>query len=271
MYRNDPKGTWALKNGATPLLAVAACAFTFGINRFPIWGASHPGVLGRLALVPLALLVFVRVERRARHPLVPLDFFRRRNFVAPMVSGFFMQFAYMGGFIITPLLLFQVFFYSATATSFLTMLRPLTFSLTSPIGGAIATRVGERRMAVVGTGMIPVAMLSFAAGAAAESIAFIAGGLTIAGMGLGVCQPSLAALVGNAVDEHNFGIASSAIQMTSSIGAVAGISVLTAITAGSSSPEVFFTGYLLGAGIAGLGFVATLFIQQRSYAVSDSP
>jgi MFS family permease len=175
----------------------------------------------------------------------------------------------MGGFIISPLLLFQVFLYSATATSFLTMLRPLTFSLTSPIGGAIATRVGEHRMAVVGTGMIAVAMLSFAAGAASESIAFIAGGLTIAGMGLGVCQPSLAALVGNAVDEHNFGIASSAIQMTSSVGAVAGISVLTALTAGSSSSEAFYYGYLLGAAVAGIGFLATLFTQQRSYAVPD--
>ncbi len=125
-------------------------------------------------------------------------------------------------------------------------------------------------MAIVGTGMIVVAMLSFAVGAAAEAIAFIAGGLMIAGMGLGVCQPSLAAIVGNAVDEHSFGIASSAIQMTSSIGAVAGISVLTALTAGSDSAEVFYYGYLLGAGVAAMGFVATLFLQQRSYGLPDA-
>jgi EmrB/QacA subfamily drug resistance transporter len=251
-------------------LAVAASAFTFGINRLPIWGISHPGVLGPLALVPIALFLFARVERRARHPLVPLEFFRRRNFVAPMISGFFMQFAYMGGFIITPLLLFQVFFYSATATSLLTMLRPLTFSLTSPIGGAIATRVGERRMAIVGTGLIAIAMLSFAHGASELSIPFVAGGLAIAGLGLGICQPSLSAIVGNAVDEHNFGIASSAIQMTSSVGAVAGVSVMTALAARSHSGQIFYEGYLLGAGIAGLGFIATLFIQHRSYALSDT-
>ncbi len=124
-------------------------------------------------------------------------------------------------------------------------------------------------LAVVGTGMIAIAMLSFALGASELSIPFVAGGLAIAGLGLGVSQPSLSAIVGNAVDEHNFGIASSAIQMTSSIGAVAGISVLTALTARTSSGEIFYYGYLLGAGIAGLGFVATLFIQHRSYAMSD--
>jgi MFS family permease len=245
-------------------LAVAAGALTFGVNRLPLWGLTHPGVLGSLAVVPIALLLFVRVERRAKSPLVPLEFFSRRNFVCPMISGFFMNFAYMGGFIISPLLLLKVFLYSATATSFLTMMRPLALSLSSPISGAIATRVGERTMAVTGTALVVVAMLSFAAGAHTGSIVLIGGGLIVAGLGLGVSQPSLAALVGNSVDEHSFGIASSAISMTSSIGAVAGISVLTAWTAGAGTQGVFVEGYLLGAFIALLGCAASFFLQKRA-------
>lgn len=250
-------------------IAIAASALTFGINRMPIWGITHPGVVGPLAIVPFAVYAFVRAERRARHPLVPLDFFSRRNFVFPMIAGVFMQFAYMGGFIITPLLLLQVFGYSATAVSFLTMLRPVAFSLSSPIGGAIATRVGERPMMILGSGALVIAMASFAAGAISGSMAGIAGGLVIAGMGFGVCQPSLSAIVGNSVDEHSFGIASSAVQMASSIGAVSGISVLTALSAGNTR-EVYFEGYLLGAGIAALGFVACLFTQRRGAGIVRS-
>lgn len=248
-------------------LAIAASALTFGVNRLPIWGAMHPGVLGPLAVVPFALWLFVRAERRAVHPLLPLEFFRRRNFVFPMISGFFMNFAYMGGFIISPLLLLSVFMYSATATSFLTMLRPLAFSLFSPISGSIAPLVGERTMAIIGTGLVVVAMLSFAAGAHSSSIVLIGGGLVIAGLGLGVSQPSLAALVGNSVDEHSFGIASSAMTMTASIGAVAGISVLTALTANATTTGAFENGYLLGAGFGAIGCGATLFLTRRtSYA-----
>lgn len=247
-------------------IAVAASCLTFGINRLPAWGLTHPGVFGPLLVVPLALWAFVRAERRAVHPLVPLAFFSRRNFSFPMVSGFFAQFAYMGGFIISPLLLLQVFGYSATATSFLTMLRPITFSLCSPIGGAIATRVGERTMVVIGNGGVVLAMASFALGATFESIPFIAGGLVIAGLGFGICQPSISAIVGNSVGEKHFGIASSAVGMASSIGAVSGISVLTALTADSESPEIFFQGYVLGAVFALLGFLASFFTVGRRAA-----
>ncbi len=248
------------------LLAVAASAFTFGINRLPIWGVRHPGVLVPLAIVPFALLAFVRAERRSSHPLVPLEFFSRRNFTFPLLSGFFVQFAYMGGFIISPLLLLQVFGYSATATSFLTMLRPVTFSLSSPVGGSIATRIGERTMVVVGSGTIVLAMASFALGAAHESIFLIGGGLMIAGLGLGIGQPSIAAIVGNSVDDHSFGVASSAVQMAGSIGAVSGISVLTALTADATHTDVFVNGYGVGAGMAAIGFAASFFTQGRRAA-----
>jgi EmrB/QacA subfamily drug resistance transporter len=247
-------------------VAVAAGAFTFAVNRLPVWGLAHPGVLLPLGLVPFALAAFVRAERRAVHPLVPLAFFGRRNFTFPMIAGFFAQFAYMGGFIITPLLLLQVFGYSATATSFLTMLRPVAFSLCSPIGGAIATRVGERTMVVIGNAGVVLAMASFALGASFESIGLIAGGLVIAGLGFGICQPSMSAIVGNSVGERHFGIASSAVGMASSIGAVSGVSVLTALTAHSDSPEAFFRSYLLGALLAGLGFGASFLTQGRRAA-----
>jgi EmrB/QacA subfamily drug resistance transporter len=247
-------------------LAIAASALTFGVNRLPIWGAGHPAVVLPLLLVPFALALFVRIERRVTHPLLPLSFFSQRNFTFPVVSGFFVQFAYMGGFIITPLLLLGVFGLSATATSFLTMLRPLAFSLTSPIGGAIATRIGERTMVVVGSGTIVVAMGSFALGATLESLLFIGGGLLIAGVGLGIAQPSISAIVGNSVDDRSFGVASSAVQMGSSIGAVSGISVLTALTADAAGPAVYAKSYAIGAGIALLGFAASFFTQGRRAA-----
>jgi MFS family permease len=183
-----------------------------------------------------------------------------------MIASAFAQFAYMGGFIISPLLLLRVFGYSATATAFLTLLRPLAFSVASPIGGIIATRIGERSMVVIGLAGVVLAMASFALGARSESIVLIGGGLLVAGLAFGLSQPSISAIVGNSVDEHSFGIASSAAQMAASIGAVSGISVLTALTADSATPEVFFDGYLLGGAVALLGFVASLFMQGRRAA-----
>ena len=65
-------------------------------------------VLGLFAAVPLALWWFVRVERRAPHPLIPLEWFRRPSFRIAVAIGFFIQFGYMGGFTLTPKLLAEV-------------------------------------------------------------------------------------------------------------------------------------------------------------------
>ena len=61
-------------------------------------------VVSLLAVGAVCLLRFLRVERSAREPLLPLEFFRRRNFTASLAAQTLAQFAYMGGFIISPLL-----------------------------------------------------------------------------------------------------------------------------------------------------------------------
>ena len=48
------------------------------------------------------------------HPLLPLAYLRRRNFSFAIATQFFTNFAYMGGFVITPLFLESVFGYPET-------------------------------------------------------------------------------------------------------------------------------------------------------------
>lgn len=245
-------------------LALAAFSLTFSLNQLPQRGLDVP-VAAALATLPIAIVLFVRCERNAPHPLIPLSFFTRRNFALPLVVGFFLNLAYMGSFIISPLLLMNVFLFSTTATSFVTMLRPLAFSAASPIGGSLGVRVGEHTMTSAGTAAIGLGMISFAIGSHGELIALIALGLMVAGIGLGLCQPSLSAIVGNSVDEQNFGIASSALGTANSIGAVAGISALTALTSGASTPPAFTQGYLFCVIAAALALVATRFIEPHRF------
>ena len=51
----------------------------------------------------------------------------------------------------TPLLVQEIFGFSVGQTSFAMAVRPLTFSITAPIAGYVAVRVGERRCALTGT------------------------------------------------------------------------------------------------------------------------
>ena len=58
--------------------------------------------------------------------------------------------AYMGSFILTPLLLQNVLDFSETKTGLVSVARPLAFSLAGPMAGAFALRLGARRAAATG-------------------------------------------------------------------------------------------------------------------------
>ncbi len=237
-------------------LALAAFALTFSINRIPTWGLESPAVWLSIAVTPALLALFVRIEKRAEHPLLPLEFLTRRNFTLPLLIGFTMQFAYMGGFIISPLIMMGLFGLGQAATSMWIIARPISFSAASPVGGHLGGRFGEKSMIITGSSLVFVAMLAFAAGAATASLPWIVAGLIFAGLGMGFAQPSLTTMVASAVSEENHGIAVSTMSTTTGIGAVAGISILTAICADATTGEAFRDGYALGAGVAALGIFA---------------
>ena len=275
LRESERGGNPKLDVGGAAALAASAFALTFAINRFPVWGATHGAVLAAVAIVPVMLWIFVRIERRVESPLLPLHFFQERDFVGPLIANFAMNFAYMGGFIISPLLLIQVFGFNATSTSLVILCRPVAFAMASPISGRIAMRFGERRTAIIGTALITVSMLGFCVAAAlaattrTPSVVALIFGLVVAGVGFGFTQPSIQAVVGNAVSASHFGIASSALSMSGAVGAVAGISFLTALCADADTAEPYLFGYGLGAIASALSMLGALRIRGRRFEAAS--
>lgn len=253
--RFDVAGALTLTVGSAGLLVL--------FSQGPEWGWTHPALLAGAIAAPIAFYAFFRVERVAAAPLMPLHYLRRRNFAASQVCSIFMGGAYMGGFILGPLLTRFVLHYSLSQTALLMLLRPLTFSLSSPIGGSLAMRIGERTNAIGGTVMMTVAMIAFAFGAWEASIVWVIVGLVLQGVGNGISRPSLTASLTNAVDEADVGIATASNRMLHQIGASFGIAVLTAIYGGSRTGGAFARAHLFGALLGLLSVVAAAFIQSE--------
>jgi EmrB/QacA subfamily drug resistance transporter len=242
-HRLDWAGAATLAAGVTSVL--------FALNRGPEWGWSAPAVVAGFVLGPIALAAFVAVERRADEPLLPLSILRRRNFSLPIGAQMFANFAYMGGFILAPTLLARMFGFGETRIGFFVLARPLCFSITAPVAGYLAVRVGERLAAVTGTLAVVGSMLAFASITPRAGDLFIIGALALSGVGLGMAQPSISSSVANAVDEEQLGIASAAQQLVTQVGVVAGIQLMSTIQAAREGPDglvgSFRAAYLLGA------------------------
>src|SRR5262249_5027955 len=97
-------------------LGVGALSLLLAINRAPKEGWTNPLVLGGVVLFVVMMTSFFAIERRVAHPLLPLAYLRQRNFTFPIATQFFTNFAYMGGFILTPLFLQNEFHYDETHT-----------------------------------------------------------------------------------------------------------------------------------------------------------
>lgn len=253
----DLKGAAVLATGATSLL--------FAINRGPLWGWSSPFIVAGFVLAPLAITAFALIEQRVAHPLLPLAYVRRRNFSFAIATQCFTNFAYMGGFIITPIFLGSVFGYPETRVGGLMVARPLAFAIAGPLAGYVAVRVGERTSAVAGSAFVVASMVALSTMAPGSSDLVLVASLVLSGIGLGCSSPALAASIANAVDERDLGVAGAFQQMMTQLGVVVGIQVMQTVSV-VRRPSVGEVGaygeaYLVGGAVAAAGLVCAFFVQ----------
>lgn len=248
-------------------LSLAVTGALFGLNRGPVWGWLSPAVLLPLLLSPVSFGAFVATERRVRSPLIPLAWFRRRNFSFPIAVQFFTNFAYMGSFILAPLFMENVLGYSVTHAGLITIARPIAFSITAPVAGYLAVRLGERSAGVTGACFVVASMAAWSVIGGHAGALPLVGALALAGIGLGVASPSMVSTVANTVELASLGAAGAANQLITTIGVVAGIQVAETVGASgkgklaSTLVGSFHSAFVLLGTISCIGVVCAVFVR----------
>jgi MFS family permease len=248
--RFDVAGATALAAGVAGLMFALGRSRDVGVASATIWAAIAIGVGG--------LFAFVRVEKRIAAPLLPLEYFRRRNFTAAMLAGSFMGAAYMGAFVIAPIVLLQIFRYSITATAGIMLMRTLTLTLSSPLGGHLGASIGERAAASLGSAIVAVSLLVVAYGALSVSLAVLCVGLVLQGLGNGIGAPPMTSAVAGSVANKDLGIAAAASRLTSQVGVAFGITILTMVYGGINTGTALAHAFVVGAVLAVGALISSL-------------
>ena len=250
------------------LLSAAVLALVWGLIRSGDAGWGSGEVVGALVAGLLLAAVFAGWQRRAPAPMIPLRLFRFRAFSAGNTAIFFLNASMSGAVFLTAQ--FQQIALGHRPLDAALRLLPWGVApfLVAPLAGALANRVGARRLAVAGLLLQAVGM-GWTGWVSDPGVAYAAlvVPMSLAGVGFAAAIPVLTRSAVSEVDLPDMGTASGVYSTFRQLGGAFGVAVLGAVFAaagGYGSAAAFSDGYtpaLLGAGAAALvGAVVSVFL-----------
>ncbi|MES2630627.1 MAG: MDR family MFS transporter [Patescibacteria group bacterium] len=200
------------------------------------------------SIVTLATAGFVYVEHKASSPILPLKFFKNRNYVTILIIATLFGAAFMGSILYLTQFNQQVFGASPTNSGLMLLPMVAGIMVSSIVSGQIISRTGRYKIfmqvgfLVATAAMIALTFLSPELSYAYEAVVMIA-----LGLGMGVAMPVLNLAIQNEVEQKDLGVATSSSQLFRSLGSVIGTAVFGAmLTAGilTHVPEMRDTAYV---------------------------
>lgn len=229
---HNPQAKRALDLRGALLATVGLGGVVYAFVEAPTrhWG-SAPVVIAMVIGVA-ALIGFVVAERRARAPMLPLRFFRNRNFAGANLLTLLLYAALGGGLFFLPLDLIQVQGWSATAAGAALLPFILIMFVLSRWAGRLVDRVGPRLPLIVGP---LIAALGFAAlalpGVDASYWRGFFPAIVVLGFGMTVTVAPLTTTVMNAVGLDAAGTASGVNNAVSRVAGLLAIAIFGSLMA----------------------------------------
>ena len=211
----------------TGSISTLLLGLSYAGQRIENWTA--PETIGLFTAFVIFLALFLWVETRAAHPLVPLNLFRERIMAVSSANGFFVGMAMFGSLSFIPLFVQAVLGTSATDAG--TTITPfmLSWVVAATLGGRLMLKMGYRRIAIVGVACLMVGFGLLTWLTQGSTRLDVMRDLVFAGVGMGFCLVTLTIAVQNSVPRDRLGIATSATVFFRSIGGAVGVAVMGAV------------------------------------------
>ena len=225
--------------GAVLVVLTAATlllGLTLGGTTYP-WDSPH--ILSLFAVGGVSLGIFLWIETRATHPILPLHLFRIHSFRIAALASFVMSTAFLGVVMFMPLYMQVVQGINATQSGF--ALLPLMGGLiaSSIICGRLVTRTGRYKPFMVGGGIVLFAGVVALTGIGPDTTsADLAWRLAITGIGLGPAQSLFSLVIQNSAPPTEIGVATSMSQFSRQMGATLGVAVFGAFLTHALTAEL---------------------------------
>jgi EmrB/QacA subfamily drug resistance transporter len=248
------------------LALVGAFGVVFALIRAQSLGWTSVTVLTSLTGGVALLAGFVVWERRAREPMLPMEFFARRSFAVTNVASLSMYFGMFGSIFFLSQYMQDVLGNTPLQAGLKLLAWTGATMIVAPLAGVFSERLGSRLFMVAGLSLQAGALAWLAAIAAIhQTYAQEIAPFVMAGSGMALVFAPSANAVLSSVRTVQAGQASGANNAIRELGGVLGVAVLASVFTGAgsyASPQAFVNGLIpamwVGVAVLALGALVVL-------------
>jgi DHA2 family multidrug resistance protein-like MFS transporter len=242
------------------LAGAVMCAAMFGLVIGGLESAVHgdsPVVSGAIVLLGVAIgAYFVRRERGADNPILPIDLLGRPVIALSAVGAFTAFTASMTLLLSTPFRLTHAYGFSAAEVGAAIAPWPLTNMIVAPFAGWLSDRIPAGLLGGIGMAISITALLLLAYMPADPSYFDIAWRMALCGSGFGTFLPPNARLIIGSAPRERAAAAGGLVSTVRLVGQTTGATVVAALLAlnvgATSTPAFVAAGLALIAGLCSL-------------------
>ena len=200
-----------------------------------VWGGTQYAwdswqIIGLYSAAVVLLAVFIWFERRAPEPVLPLYLFKSSIFTFSNIAGIGVAMTMFGAIFFLPVFVQGVIGNSVTNSGAILVPMLVAMIITSIGSGQLISRTGRYKMVLIAGMVLMIAGYALLAQLDIHSTnQQVIVAMIVIGLGLGTSMQTYTLVVQNSVSRHDMAVATSATQLSRSIGAAIGLAVLGTI------------------------------------------
>jgi EmrB/QacA subfamily drug resistance transporter len=223
-------------------IIVGLALLTYGFLKIPQAGFKNTLVYFSIGTGIIALILFILIEKKSNHPMMPLQLFKNKTFTGTNLLTFFLYAGLFAGMLFLTLNMVQIQGYSQLQAGLTLLPFTILIILFSRWSGSLSDKYGPRRFLIGGPLLVSIGllMLSFIKHTNGPSDFWVTyfPGIFIFGLGMSLTVTPLTSTVMGALPNHYSGTASGINNAISRISNVFTNAIVGALAI------LFFTGYL---------------------------
>lgn len=223
----DTKEKLDIKGALLILIAILALfgALIFGENV----GYTNPLIIMSFLTAVCSFIIFIRIEKKVKIPLLDLEIFRNKLFSLSIFCGFISFVAISCSNIILPFYLQDVMRLSPGVTGMIMMAYPLILAVVAPTSGYLSDKIGSEFLTFMGLIFTSLGLFLMVLLNEYSHILPIVVFIAVMSMGNGLFQSPNNSLIMSTVSKNKLGIAGSVNALIRNLGMVFGISLATTL------------------------------------------